>query len=32
VAVVQIPRAKEQKFDIKRHGKFGTPSTAMFAL
>ena len=31
-AVVQIPRAEERKFDITRHGKFGTPSTAALVL
>jgi hypothetical protein len=31
-AVVQIPHAQERKFDIKRDGKFGAPSTAALAL
>jgi hypothetical protein len=31
-AVLQIPRAKEQKFDIKRDAKFGAPSTAALVL
>jgi hypothetical protein len=31
-AVIQKPRAQELKFDIKRDGKFGAPSTAALAL
>jgi hypothetical protein len=30
--VVQIPRAQEGKFDIKRDAKFGAPSTAALTL
>ncbi len=32
VAVLQIPRAKERKFDIKRDAKFGAPFTAVVDL
>jgi hypothetical protein len=32
VAVVQIPREEEWKFDNKRDGKFGTPLMALFVL
>jgi hypothetical protein len=29
---MQIPRAQELKFDIKRDGKFGAPPMGSFAL
>jgi hypothetical protein len=32
VAVIQIPRAQELKFDVMRDAKFGAPSTAALAL
>jgi hypothetical protein len=31
-AVLQIPPAKERKFDIQRDAKFGAPSTAALRL